>query len=90
MLEINYPEKSILPQLKKLIISGTPKDYILFFKKFNEADIADSILLLSNDEKHTFFKKVNPEIAAEILEELTSEEQINIISLLEPEPEEKV
>ncbi len=72
--------KSTFNQLQKLIKSGTPKDYLLFFKQFHEADIAENLSNLSADEREQFFKKVNPTLAAEILEELNVDQQIEIIS----------
>ena len=71
--------KSTFNQLQKLIKSGTPKDYLLFFKQFHEADIAENLSNLSADEREQFLK-VNPTLAAEILEELNVDQQIEIIS----------
>ncbi len=66
--------------IQKLIASGTPKEYFLFFKDTHEADIADVLSELPEEERHLFFAKVNPEMSAEILEELSLDQQIDIIS----------
>ena len=80
MTESNIDHKKLSELLKRLIKSENQKDYILFFKKFHEADIAECLETLKPTEKETFFKKLNPEIAADILEELNLNEQIAIIS----------
>ena len=57
-----------ITDLTKLIKSGTPKQYILFFKQF-KADIAESLANLTQKDRIQFFNKVNLQLAAEILEE---------------------
>tara|TARA_Y100001970_G_scaffold235774_1_gene295003 strand:+ start:2369 stop:3769 length:1401 start_codon:yes stop_codon:yes gene_type:complete len=80
MTDSNINQNKLTELLKQLIKSGTSKQYIIFFKQFHEADIAESLSDLTSEEKESFFKKLNPEIAADILEELDLDEQIDIIS----------
>ena len=77
--------KKVSPQkrkdvLKKLLKSGNAKQYLLFFKKYHEADIADTLEELSITDRLQFFTKVDPEFSAEILEEMDLDQQIEIIS----------
>ncbi len=66
--------------LKKLLINGSTKQYLLFFKKYHEADIADTLEELPIQDRLQFFTKVDPEFSAEVLEEMDIDQQIEIIS----------
>jgi magnesium transporter len=80
MSDLKIDHEQLSKALKTLIKSGTANQYVLFFKKFHEADIAECVSDLTPEEKETFFKKINPESAADILEILDKDEQIEIIS----------
>ena len=43
MTEPNIDQNKLTDLLKNLIKSGSPKQYIIFFKQFHEADIAESL-----------------------------------------------
>ena len=66
--------------LKTLIQKGNTKNYLLLFKDFHEADIAERLAELSNKERTQFFNHINPEFSVDVLEELDLDQQINIIS----------
>ncbi|RAP29002.1 magnesium transporter [Candidatus Marinamargulisbacteria bacterium SCGC AG-343-D04] len=66
--------------LQQLIKKGTAKNYLALFKHFHEADIAEQLGVLSSEERQLFFKKVNPEMSVDILEELDLDQQLDIIS----------
>ena len=76
----SQPSDKHLKLLKRLIASGTPRQYHVYFQEHHEADIADALEELSHDLKQKFFQKVKPEIAAEILEEMEMTQQLEIIT----------
>mgnify|MGYP001345282451 CR=1 FL=1 len=71
--------------IQELINKGTSRDYVFFLKFYHEADIAEQLSELSEDDRTTFFKKVNLEVATDVLEELDIEQQIDFISKLKTE-----
>lgn len=68
--------------IQELINKGTSRDYVIFLKFYHEADIAEQLSELSESDRTKFFKKVNLEIATDVLEELDIEQQIDFISKL--------
>jgi len=68
--------------LHRLIQHKKPADYSQFFKDYHEADIAEQLSLLPLDNQHQFFRNVNPELGAHVLEELTLNQQIELIAHL--------
>ena len=64
----------------KLLASGSPEKFQLFIKKYHEADIAEALQELSSQDRQNFFLKVNPELSTDVLEELTIDQQVDIIS----------
>ena len=71
--------------LEELLVSGSSRDYLAFLKFYHEADIAEQLTNLTEIERNTFFKKVNLEIATDVLEELNIDQQIEFISKLKTE-----
>jgi len=76
------PNQDLIEILQNLIKSGAPKDYLSVFKHHHEADIADVLEELPFKDRHQFFLKVKPELAAEVLEEMNLPQQIQFISEL--------
>tara|TARA_A100001015_G_C15041488_1_gene739976 strand:+ start:1155 stop:2543 length:1389 start_codon:yes stop_codon:yes gene_type:complete len=71
--------------IQDLLKNGSSKEYLYFLKFYHEADIAEQLASLTENERSVFFKKVNLEVATNVLEELDIEQQIDFISKLKTE-----
>ena len=63
--------------LQKLIVSGTKNQFKLFFHRYHEADIAEAVEDLSDDERTQFFLAISGEEGADIFEEMDIDDQID-------------
>jgi magnesium transporter len=68
--------------ITRLINSGSSQQLLLFFKKYHEADIAEAIQELPAEIRQAFFLKASPELSSDVLEELTIDQQIEVLSTL--------
>ena len=71
--------------LRRLIESGKISQYLIFLNKYHEADIAEDLEDFDIEEKRKFFHYINPEIGADIIEEMTLSQQVLLISQLKIE-----
>lgn len=71
--------------LRKLLESGKTSQYLIFLNKYHEADIAEDLEDFTIEEKQKFFQYINPEIGANIIEEMTLSQQVSLISQLKIE-----
>jgi magnesium transporter len=71
--------------LRSLIATGKTAQYLLFLNTYHEADIAEALEDFSFEEKRKFFQHINPEIGADIIEEMTISQQVDLISQLKME-----
>lgn len=65
--------------LRKLILSGINHQFSLFFRRYHEADIADAVSVLTQDERKEFFNKISRSDGADVLEEMDLDTQIELI-----------
>jgi len=71
--------------LSRLIKSGKKSQYLLFLNKYHAADIAEDLEDFSFEEKQQFFQNINPEIGADIIEEMQLQDQVELINQLKEE-----
>ncbi|NQY73211.1 MAG: magnesium transporter [Candidatus Margulisbacteria bacterium] len=71
--------------LQRLIHGGSEKQYHYFFQRYHEADIADALETLSDEDKQQFFQYVSPQKGVDVLEEMELEQQIPLISEIKTE-----
>ena len=70
---------SLLELLVRLIEGGTQSQFNLLFHKYHEADIADSLELLTGDQRTRFFTLFKPKDSVEIFEEMDLDSKIDVI-----------
>ncbi|RAP35392.1 magnesium transporter [Candidatus Marinamargulisbacteria bacterium SCGC AAA071-K20] len=78
-------QEDITNKLHELIKKGSAKAYLSFFKKYHEADIAESLEEFNHKDVQAFFKNVKPEFSVEVLEEMRLTEQLELINDLKVE-----
>ena len=66
--------------LVRLIDSGTQSQFNLLFHKYHEADIADSLELLSSEQRTRFFTMFKPKDSVDIFEEMDLDSKIEVIN----------
>ncbi|MFT5170426.1 MAG: magnesium transporter [Candidatus Marinamargulisbacteria bacterium] len=71
--------------VKRLIESGTVKQYHAFFQRYHDADVAEALEELPSDYQQKFFQKIKPEIAADFLEEMGLPQQAEVLSEIKTE-----
>lgn len=69
-------------EINYLIHSKKPARYTQFFKNYHEADIAEALSLLPIQEQYQFFLNATPELGVIVLEEMTLDQQIELIAQL--------
>ncbi|RAP34310.1 magnesium transporter [Candidatus Marinamargulisbacteria bacterium SCGC AG-439-L15] len=81
----NNTQETISGLIKRLLVKGTQKQFLLFFHRYHEADIADALKDMSLEDQKLFFYRVKPELAAEVLEEMDVTFQLNLITEIKTE-----
>ena len=69
-------------EINSLIHSKKPARYTQFFKNYHEADIAEALSLFPIQEQYQFFLNATPELGVIVLEEMTLDQQIELIAQL--------
>jgi magnesium transporter len=75
-----FLKEKVVTLLQRLLERGTKQQYILFLKKYHEADIAEALEELSFEDQYKFFVKFKPDVAVEILEQMKLGNQLELIS----------
>lgn len=73
-------DPSLIRLIERLNSSGTAQQFALFVHRYHEADIADALSETDPKDRLKFIRKLKPDIAAEILEEMDVEIQIQLIT----------
>ncbi len=69
-------------EIQALLNPKKSSQFKKFFKDYHEADIAEEVSNLPINQQHQFFLNINPELGADILEEMTLLQQIELIQQL--------
>jgi magnesium transporter len=81
-MEDNHPEKS--KEIKFILVNGSLPQIRTLISRTHEADVADALEELSHEQRIHFFRKVKPELAAEIFEEIEQDVQVEVIQEVMP------
>ena len=74
--------KSLLLQISE---KGRKEDIVQFLDKYHEADIADVLESLSDDEQYMFFTKLDPSLSTDVLEEMEMKQKLDVMLSLKTE-----